>query len=119
MSLATRNYLIALLSGTLIWLATMAASGRNEAWDSPLYWSAAYPLCMVLAAGLAYVEPERSWRWALAVMLVQPVVMLLTSGSSFGLLPLGLIMFAVLALPVILAARVGAWFRRRSSATMK
>jgi hypothetical protein len=117
MSLATRNYLIALLSGTLIWLATMAASGRNEAWDSPLYWSAAYPLCMVLAAGLAYVEPERSWRWALAVMLVQPVVMLLTSGSSFGLLPLGLMMFAVLALPVILAARVGAWFRRRSSAT--
>jgi hypothetical protein len=46
-------------------------------------------------------------------MLVQPVVMLFTSGSSFSLLPLGIIMFGVLALPAIMVARISAWLRLR------
>jgi uncharacterized membrane protein YeiB len=101
----------------------MALSGRREAWDSPLYWSVAYPLCVALAALLAYVAPERPgrWaftvlvqpaRWALTVMLVQPVVMVFTSGGDFGLLPLGLILFSVLAVPVWLGAVAGASLRR-------
>jgi uncharacterized membrane protein YfcA len=49
-------------------------------------------------------------------MLVQPIVMTLTSGSSFGLLPLGLILFAILALPAMAGARIGAWLRRRVEA---
>ena len=39
--------------------------------------------------------------------------MVLTSGSGFGLLPLGLILFAVLALPAIAVAGLGAGLRRR------
>jgi hypothetical protein len=105
--------LIAAGGGALLWLATMAISGRNEAWDSPLYWSVAYPACIALAGFLAYLEPVRPWRWAFAVMLVQPVVMAFTSGSSFGLLPLGLVLFGILALPPLLAARLGGWLRRR------
>ena len=97
----------------MLWLVTMAASGRSEAWDSPLYWQLAYPLCIAFAAFLAYVEPVRPWRWALAGMLVQPVVMVLTSGSSFGLLPVGLVLFTVLAVPPILAATLAARLRRR------
>jgi hypothetical protein len=112
-SASHRSYYIALTGGALLWLATMAIGGRNEAWDSPLYWSVSYPLCIVLAGYLAYREPERPWRWALTVMLVQPVVMAFTSGGSFGLLPLGLVLFAVLALPPLLGARLGAWLRRR------
>ena len=111
---STGGYVFALAGGALLWIGTMAVSGRNEAWDSPLYWSLAYPACMALAGWLAYQEPMRPWRWALAVMLVQPVVMVLTSGSSFGLLPLGLILFGILALPPMLAAQLGAWLRRRS-----
>ena len=109
-------YYIGAAGGALLWLCTMAVSGRSEAWDSPLYMSITYPLCIALAAFLGYVEPQRPWRWALAVMLVQPVVMALTSGSSFGLLPLGLIVFGVLAIPPILAALTAAWFRRRMDA---
>ena len=114
MSLNSKHlYYIALGGGASLWLGTMAVSGRNEAWDAPFYWSLTYPLCIVLAAVLAYAEPSRPWRWALAVMLVQPVVTTLTSGSSFGLLPLGLILFGILALPVMIGARIGAWLRRR------
>jgi hypothetical protein len=109
-------YAAACGGGALLWLATMAASGRREAWDSPLYWSVAYPLCIALAALLGYAAPERPWRWGLAVMLVQPVVMVLTSGGDFGLLPLGLILFAILALPPIIAARLCSRLRPRGSA---
>lgn len=106
-------YYIAATAGALLWLGTMAVSGRNEAWDSPLYWSVAYPLCLLFAGVFGYVEPARPWRFALALMLVQPVVMILTSGSSFSLLPLGVIMFAILALPAIIVARISAWLRLR------
>jgi hypothetical protein len=109
-------YFIALAGGALLWLATMAVTGRREAWDAPLYWSVTYPLCIALAAFLAYVEPVRAWRWALAIMLVQPVVMALTSGSSWNLMPIGLVLFGILALPPMLAARIAAWFRLRQVA---
>jgi hypothetical protein len=112
-----RLYYVALATGALLWLGTAIVSGRNEAWDSPLYWSITYPLCLLSAGALAYVEPVRPWRWPLALMLVQPIVMLVTSGSSLSLLPLGLVMFGILALPPILVARAVAWLALRRRAT--
>ena len=108
-----RAYLFALAGGALIWLGIGLISGRAEAWDSPLYWQLGYPLSLVLAGVLGYLSPTRTWRWGLAVLLVQPVVMILTSGSSFGLLPLGMILFGVLALPAIAVAGFGARLRRQ------
>ena len=49
------------------------------------------------------------------MMLVQAPVMLLTSGGSMGLLPLGLALFAVLALPAVAVAKVAAVIRERRS----
>jgi hypothetical protein len=104
----------ALAAGALLWLGTAAVSGRSEAWDSPLYWSFAYPVCIALAGWFAYLAPEKPARWAFAVMLVQPIAMLFGSGGDFGLLPLGLILFAILALPAFAAAKVAASIRLRS-----
>ena len=106
---------VALAGGALLWLGTAAVSGRREAWDSTLYWSAAYPVCIALAALLGYLAPERPARWAFAVMLVQPIVMVLGSGGDFALLPLGLILFAVLALPPFAAAKLAASVRARGA----
>lgn len=108
-------YVIAAIGGATLWLVTMAISGRNEAWDSPLYWQAAYPLAIALAGLLGYLAPQQPWRWALTVMWVQPVVMVFTSGGSFGLLPLGLILFAILAVPPIIAAQLAARLRKRNT----
>ena len=107
---------VALAAGASLWLGTAAVSGRREAWDSPLYWSAAYPLCIALAALLAYLAPERPGRWSFSVMLVQPIAMVLASRGDFGLLPLGLILFAALALPAFAVAKVAASFRVRARA---
>lgn len=103
-------YVVAAASGVVLWLATSAVSGRREAWDSSLYWTIAYPVGIAVAGTLGYLAPTRPWRWALTLMLAQAVT-LAFAAASFGLLPLGLIMFAVLALPPMGAAAVAARVR--------
>lgn len=105
-------YGIAIGGGALLWLLTMALSGKTEAWDSGLYWTFAYPLAIALSGVLGYRVPDRPWRWGLAVMLVQAVVLALTA-AGFSLLPLGLILFAILALPAVAVAALGARVRLR------
>jgi hypothetical protein len=97
-------YCIAAAGGTILWVATTVVSGRKEAWDSPLYWSAAYPLGIAIAGVLGYVATDRPWRWALALMLAQALTLAIT---------LGLILFGVLAAPPAGAAAAGAYLRRR------
>jgi len=108
-----RFHIIALAGGAFLYLAIAWISGQAEAWDSPLYWKLGYPLSLLLAGALGFACPVRPWRWGLAVLLVQPVVMALTSGSGFGLLPLGLFLFGVLALPAVAVAGFGARLRVR------
>jgi hypothetical protein len=103
---------VAGLAGVLLWLGTSALSGRREAWDSSLYWSVAYPLAIAIAGVLGYLATDRPWRWGLLIMLAQAVT-LAAASSSFGLLPLGLILFAVLAVPPMLVARLAAGLRTR------
>ena len=111
---ATRlAYTIAAAAGMALWLATSALGGRSEPWDAPIYWSIAYPVALVLAAGLGYFFPQRPWRWALTLMFMQAAIMVL-GGAGLGLLPLGLVVLGVLSLPAVLfawlAARLRFWF---------
>lgn len=110
-----RAYAFSIVGGVLLWLGAMAASGKREAWDSGLYWVVAYPLAILFAGWLGYEFPDRPWRWALAIMLAQAVTLALTA-ASLGLLPLGLVVFAILSLPLMAAAMLGArWGRRNGS----
>lgn len=105
-------YTVAIVGGAMLWLVTAAITGRREAWDSGLYWTVAYPLAIVLAGVLGYRVPERPWRWAWAILLAQAAV-LAVADSDLSLLPLGLIMFSVLALPAMAVARMTAGIRLR------
>ncbi|MDN5863855.1 MAG: hypothetical protein L0I62_01355 [Gammaproteobacteria bacterium] len=107
-------YAAAIGGGAALWFARTGISGKTEASDSSLYWAAAYPLAIALAGGLGYRAPEKPWRWGLAVMLSQAVALALAS-ADFSLLPLGMILFAVLALPVVGLARFMARIRLRSA----
>lgn len=106
----------AIAGGALLWLVAAVASGKREAWDASVYWTVAYPLSIALAGVLGYRVPGKPWRWGLAVMWAQALV-LIVSGSDFGLLPLGLIMFSILALPAIFVATLAARFRLRRRAS--
>lgn len=107
-----RTLYVALAGGAALWIATMAATGRSEAWDSPWYWDVTYPLCIMLAAVLGYLTPERPWRWGLAVIMVQLPVVMFTSGNSWNLLPLGIAAFLLMSLPAIAASVAAARLRR-------
>jgi hypothetical protein len=60
----------------------------------------------------AFFNPKRSWRWAIAPLVGQFVWMLLSEGPG-NLLPLGVIVFGVLAVPPIITARIGAYLSTR------
>lgn len=104
-------YPIAAIGGVALWTLTAFIGGRAEPWDAGLYWVASYPLALLAALVLGYFFPSRPWRWAL-VLIFSQLPVLLVSGASFGLLPLGIIMLAFLSLPALALAAFGARARR-------
>lgn len=100
-------YLVAVLCGAAIWIFVALASGREEAWDSGLYFSVGIPAVCLVSMALAFFEPERFWRWGVLPVVGQFVWMLFSQGPG-NLLPLGIVVFGVLSVPPIIAARIGA-----------
>ena len=110
---------IATVAGILAWDLVRLIGGRREAWDDPNYWAIGYPLMLATALMLGLGFPERPWRWAVVIVAAQAAWALflgLATDGSVSLFPLGLAMFAVLALPCVAAAFVGQWLARRLAA---
>lgn len=101
-------YLIAVASGVLTWITVSAVTGRTEAWDSGLYFSVGMPVVSIVSLVLGYFEPRQPWRWGVVPLVSQFFWMLLTQGPG-NLLPLGIMVFVVLSVPSIVAARIGAF----------
>ena len=66
------------------------------------------PAVCLVSMAFAFFEPKRSWRWGVLPMVGQFVWMLISPGPG-NLLPLGVIVFGVLSVPPIIAARIGAF----------
>ena len=100
-------YLVLAVCGAIVWGLITAATGRNEAWDTRLYFSAGVPALCVLSFGFGCFRPQRAWRWGVAPFAGQFFWMLIAQGAG-NLLPLGFIMFGVLSIPAIVTAQIGA-----------
>lgn len=111
-SSSSRPYMIAIAAGAALWAVGSAVSGRREAWDSGMYWAIFYPAAIAVCAVLGYWFPERPWRWCLALFAAQFVTMGLMAGEIGNLAPLGLILFGVLSVPAIWAAKLTAGSKR-------
>lgn len=109
------GYGVAAVAGCVLWILAVTIGDRDEAWDSPVYWTVSYPLAIVIAGAIAWRLPEKPWRWGAAIMFSQAAVLAITSGG-FGLLPLGLVLFAFLAIPPIALGYVTSGIRRRTLA---
>ena len=112
---STIAYAIAIIGGMTLWFAATSLGGRREAWDSSIYWTLAYPISILIAGGLGYLAPDRPWRWGLTVMLAQALALAYIK-SDFSLLPLGMILFSVLALPPIGIAHLTGKLRKKAGA---
>jgi len=106
---------VSLVAGAAIWIVIALVAGVPDAWDDVLYWQAGYPVLAVVTAVCGYLAWDRPWRWALAAMTSQMVVMLVQRGYA-TLLPLGAIVFLVLALPLFAPAYLGAWLAQKKQA---
>jgi peptidoglycan/LPS O-acetylase OafA/YrhL len=107
---------IAVVAGVLSWDVVRLFGQHPEAWDDPLYWMLGLPLMIAAAFLLGLGFPEYPWRWAVAIVGAQAAwvtFLTLASGASASLLPLGLLTFAALTLPCLVAAYAGQWLRRR------
>ena len=100
-------YVISILSGVLVWVVVSAVSGKKEAWDSSRY-GVGYAFICVMSITLGYLRPVQTWRWGVMPFLGQFVWMLVNQGAG-NLMPLGIIVFGVMALPAVISAKVGAY----------
>jgi hypothetical protein len=105
---------VATLVGALGWEFACRLSGHAEAWDSPYYWRMAYPAFAVVAFVFAYAWPRTAWFVPFAFALGQALAMFAKNPGG-SLLPLGVILFGVMSLPLLIPARFGARLRARKA----
>lgn len=111
--LSTRTtILLSILMGVLLETVIHVVTGRSEAWDSGLYWTAGLPLAGVAAAVIGYLSRGRDWLWTLLIVPGQVMTMIMRSDGISGLLPLMVILSAILSLPFAIIAFIGSRFRR-------
>lgn len=106
------GWLASVALGAVLWSVAAVASNGHEVWDVATYWTVFLPAAFLISALLGFAFPERTWRWPLAVMLVQMPVMASVSGEIGNLAPLGAILLLILSLPGMLAAYIGGALRR-------
>ena len=103
---------IAAAIGILVWVAVSTVASKSEAWDSPLYFVVGMPLLCVVAGVFALIEPNHPLKWAVVPLAAQAAWMFMTQGFG-NLAPLGVLFFGVLAIPLFIAARIGAFLGKR------
>jgi hypothetical protein len=105
-------FLASVFLGLLVWVTTSTLTGEPEAWDSGWYWAVSYPLLLFLSAGMGYLAPRRTWRWAVGLVLLVPLVNLIRWPAEARWLPLGLLAALMVAIPLAVSARLGSFARR-------
>jgi hypothetical protein len=107
-------YTTAVLAGLVTCMAVVLATGRREAWDAGAYYSVGIPVMVVVIFIIAWVFPERAWRWTLAMAVGQSLSAFL-QGSSLSLFPIAIVFMTVVSVPQFVAGYVAArWSRSRN-----
>lgn len=107
---ALAAYVISLAAGAGGWVYLAHGRLSREGWDNPAYFSPFLPLLVALAFVLGIVQPTRPWRWP-AIMFGAQALMASIGHPTASLLPLGLVLFAILSVPAMVAGYVGAFIR--------
>jgi hypothetical protein len=104
---------LALGAGTALWLAANAADGVREPWDGANFWWF-YTAALVLSAALGLVAARHAWALGAVVVFAMSPIMLVNAGMG-PLAMIGELVLAVLSLPAMGAAQIGAAIRARFS----
>jgi hypothetical protein len=107
--------ILSAIVGVALELVVHAVSGRDEAWDSDIFWTAGLPAAMVASFGIGLLSKGRAWLGTLAVAPGQFATMSFRLGEIGTLWPLGLALSAILSAPFVASAFAGSKLRRRFS----
>jgi len=99
---------LSVLTGITLELGIHALSGRREAWDAAQYWTVGLPFAAVAALLLGFTARGREWRWAALIVPAQVTTMMVRNGEIGALWPLMMAVAAILSLPFVAAAWIGA-----------
>jgi hypothetical protein len=105
---------IALVAGIVLWFAASFITGRREPWDSSSYWWLIYPVAIAACGYLGYRYPARAWLAAFILFQAQFVGMVIRNGELGNLWPLGLALFAIIAIPGMIVAALAARVARKA-----
>ena len=106
-------YVLVASAAVAAWLVPWLLLDGKEAWDHWSYFLVAIPVMTIVAAYAGYSAKTGAWRWPLVLIAGQAVTLLLLEGLG-NLFPLGLVVFVIFAIPMMIAAVIGAWLSRRA-----
>ena len=96
----------AFVLGLAAWLVTCVATGKSEAWDDPAYFRITLWVLGLFVFFLGFVRPAKSLRWGPLAVAGQAVGLLVAGGGG-SLLPAGLFLFGLMAIPFALGGWLG------------
>ena len=98
-------------TGVILEIGVYMVSGRREAWDSPIFWTAGLPIAALIAFAIGFVAAGGDWLWTAIIAPSQVLTMMVRNGEIGGLWPLTLVLSSILSAPFVAVAFVGSRFR--------
>jgi hypothetical protein len=100
------------ITGIALEIGVYLASGRREAWDSPIFWTLGMPAAALAALAIGFAARRPDWRWTVLIAPSQVLTMMVRTGEIGNLWPLTLVLSSVLSAPFVVAAFIGSRLHR-------
>jgi len=104
---------ISIFIGIMFWIIVTNFTGESEAWDSLLYFIIGLPVLAVINVVLGAAFPIRPWRWGILSTFSQSIPMVLQSDGNWMFLPVTIIVFTTISIPIVLANNFGCYLRKK------
>lgn len=104
---------LAILFGTAIWVIFWLSAGKTDPQSTLPYWKIGYPLLIVASCVLGGVFHEHPWKWGTVIILSQVILGIFVLSGDLNILPIGLAVHVVIAIPLILGSYLWRWIYRK------
>jgi hypothetical protein len=105
---------IAVIFGAAIWLYFWKESGGHDPQEGDSYWTIGYPIMLVGSTLFGYLFQERPWKYGVYIIGTQLFIGFFIISGDLNMLPIGLIVQVIIAIPLIAGGYLGAWLFKRS-----
>jgi hypothetical protein len=105
--------LLSIIVGAATWFGMRMITGEQDPQSHLNYWIVGYPILVFASLLIGFQFNTRPWRWGALIIAVQLVLGISTAKGGLNLLPLGVLLHVLLALPCVLAANFGSWIAKK------